>query len=36
VAFIRDGRVLALDTPSGLQRTLNVQDMEGVFLELAK
>jgi ABC-2 type transport system ATP-binding protein len=36
VAFIREGKVLALGTPGELQEQLKARDMEGVFLELAK
>ncbi len=36
VAFVRDGQVRALGTPSELRTKLNAKDMEGVFLELAK
>lgn len=36
VAFVRDGKVLALGTPVELQQKLNAKDMEGVFLELAR
>jgi ABC-2 type transport system ATP-binding protein len=36
VAFIREGKILALGTPAELQRKLHVEDMEGVFLELAQ
>ncbi len=36
VAFVRDGAVKALGTPTELRQRLNRIDMEGVFLELAK
>jgi len=36
VAFVRDGKILALGTPDELQTKLKAKDMEGVFLELAK
>ncbi len=36
IAFVREGRVLALGTPAELKASVNVADLEGVFLELAK
>jgi ABC-2 type transport system ATP-binding protein len=36
IAFIRGGRILALGTPAELKAQVNAQDMEGVFLELAR
>lgn len=36
IAFIREGKVLALGTPDELKKQVNAQNMEGVFLELAK
>lgn len=36
IAFIREGRVLALGTPEELQAKVKGEDMEDVFLELAK
>lgn len=36
VAFVRDGQVRALGSPAELQQRLKVDDMEAVFLELAK
>jgi ABC-2 type transport system ATP-binding protein len=36
IAFIRDGKVLALGTPDELKAQVKGEDMEDVFLELAK
>jgi ABC-2 type transport system ATP-binding protein len=36
IAFIREGKILALGTPEQLKTKLNARDMEGVFLELAR
>lgn len=36
IAFIRDGKVLALGTPAELKAKVKAEDMEGVFLELAR
>jgi ABC-2 type transport system ATP-binding protein len=36
IAFVRDGKVLALGTPEELKAQVKGEDMEDVFLELAK
>jgi ABC-2 type transport system ATP-binding protein len=36
IAFIREGKILALGTPDELKAQVNAKDMEGVFLELAR
>jgi ABC-2 type transport system ATP-binding protein len=36
IAFVRDGKVLALGTPEQLKTQVKAENMEGVFLELAK
>ena len=36
IAFIRDGKVLALGTPDELKTKMKAENMEGVFLELAR
>jgi len=36
IAFIREGKILALGTPDQLKAQVNAIDMEGVFLELAR
>ena len=36
IAFVREGRVLALGTPEELKAQVKVDDLEGVFLELAR
>jgi ABC-2 type transport system ATP-binding protein len=36
IAFVREGKILALGTPHELQAQVQANDMEGVFLELAK
>ena len=36
IAFIREGKILALGTPDQLKAQVNAKDMEGVFLELAR
>jgi ABC-2 type transport system ATP-binding protein len=36
IAFIRDGKVLALGSPDELKAKVKAENMEGVFLELAK
>lgn len=36
IAFVREGRVLALGTPDELKAKVKAEDMEGVFLELVK
>jgi ABC-2 type transport system ATP-binding protein len=36
VAFVREGKILALGTPEELKAQVNAENMEGVFLELAK
>jgi ABC-2 type transport system ATP-binding protein len=36
IAFIRDGKILALGTPDQLKVQVNAKDMEGVFLGLAR
>ncbi len=36
IAFIREGKVLALGTPEELKTQVKAESMEGVFLELAK
>jgi ABC-2 type transport system ATP-binding protein len=36
IAFIREGKILALGTPDQLKAQVQAKDMEGVFLELAR
>jgi ABC-2 type transport system ATP-binding protein len=36
IAFIREGKILALGTPDELKKQVKAEDLEGVFLELAK
>lgn len=36
VSIMVDGRIDALDTPAGLKKKFNAEDIEGVFIELAR
>ena len=36
VSIMVDGRIEALDTPTGLKRTYNAATMDEVFLQLAR